>query len=114
MNARYQNESKRHRVSMWFTHNLPQDNLGGEKKKKKKAFKKIATDRQLVFLDKGLQSGYTGCRERLRYTSTRAVKANRDVSVLAFAGKGTKLVRSLSQVELRALEITAPNSDSVS
>lgn len=67
-----------------------------------------------MFLDKGLQSGYTGCRERLHYTSTKAVKANGDVSVLAFGGKGTELVRSLSQVELRALEITAPNSDSVS
>lgn len=67
-----------------------------------------------MFLDKGLQSGYTGCREGLHYTSTKAVQANRDVSVLAFGGKGTKLVRPLSQVELRALEITVPNNDCVS
>lgn len=50
----------------------------------------------------------------MHYTSTKAVKANRDVSVLAFGGKGTKLVRPLSQVELRALEITVPNNNCVS
>lgn len=48
------------------------------------------------------------------YTFTKAVKANGDVSILAFGAKQTKLVRPLSPLELRALEITVPDDCGVS